>query len=76
MDQNILIDLVRTKMPYGKYEGRYICDLPSYYLEWFHAKGFPSGRLGMLLSTMFEIRTNGLNYLLDPIKKEFQIKDP
>lgn len=56
-------------MPFGKYKGRLIADLPTYYLEWFSAKGFPKGKLGMLLSTLFEIRTNGLNDILIPIRK-------
>ncbi|MBI1184103.1 hypothetical protein GC194_07520 [bacterium] len=56
-------------MPFGKYKGRFIVDLPSYYLEWFAAQGFPQGKLGMLLSTMYEIRVNGLSDLLKPIAK-------
>jgi len=54
---------------FGKYEGRLLCDLPVSYLEWFQRKGFPPGKLGMLLSTMHEIKSNGLEYLLDPLKK-------
>ena len=68
-DKTILLDLVSMQMPYGKYKGRLLCDLPSYYLEWFSAKGFPAGRLGMLLQTLFEIKTNGLDSLLEPLKK-------
>ncbi len=68
MDPGILVELTRFKMPFGKYKGRKICDLPSYYLEWFSSKGFPPGKLGMLLSTMYEIKINGLDYLLEPIK--------
>jgi uncharacterized protein (DUF3820 family) len=68
-DPNALIDLCKVKMPFGKYKGRLICDLPAYYLEWFSAKGFPPGRLGMLLETMFVIKTNNLDYLLVPIKR-------
>lgn len=56
-------------MPFGKYKDSLICNLPSYYLEWFSSKGFPKGKLGILLATMFEIKMNGLDYLLEPIKK-------
>jgi hypothetical protein len=68
-DPKILKELVKTKMPFGKYKGTLICDLPEYYLAWFNRKGFPPGRLGMLLSTVFEIKTNGLNELLYKLKK-------
>ncbi len=66
-DQTYLIRLVNAKMPFGKYEGRYITSLPVHYLEWFSRKGFPSGTLGQHLSTMYEIKTNGLDEILKPI---------
>ncbi|MBC7745397.1 MAG: DUF3820 family protein [Flavobacterium sp.] len=69
MDRKILNDLVEFKMPYGKYKGYVICNLPEYYLSWYHFKGFPEGKLGMLLSTIYEIKLNGLEYLLKPLKK-------
>lgn len=65
---NLLQDLVEMKMPFGKYKGVTLCDLPEPYLVWFHAKGFPVGKLGMLLSTLYEIKINGLEYLLKPLK--------
>ncbi len=68
-DPNLLIDLVKMKMPFGKYKGTTLCYLPVSYLEWFSREGFPGGKLGMLLQTMYEIKMNGLEYLLDPIKK-------
>ncbi|MCQ2230070.1 MAG: DUF3820 family protein [Bacteroidales bacterium] len=68
MDETVLIDVCRTKMPYGRYAGRYLCDLPEPYLVWYKEHGFPQGRLGMLLNTMYEIKLNGLEPLLDPIK--------
>lgn len=68
-DGNILRELVIMKMPFGKYKGRTLCDLPISYLEWFAGKGFPKGKLGMLLSTIYEIKLNGLEQLLDPIKR-------
>jgi len=63
-DKGIFIDLVREKMPFGRYQGRLICNLPEAYLVWFKQKGFPKGRLGVLLATMYEIKLNGLEYLL------------
>lgn len=65
----LLIDLVKMKMPFGKYEGTLLYRLPVSYLEWFQRKGFPEGKLGMLLQTMYEIKINGLDYLLEPIIK-------
>nr|WP_255678753.1 DUF3820 family protein [Mucilaginibacter sp. UR6-1] len=63
-----MIDAVTMKMPFGKYKGTLLCDLPVYYLEWLHNKGFPPGKLGMLLSTVFEIKTNGVTPILLQIK--------
>ena len=68
-DPNLLILLTTTRMPFGKYKGSWICDLPVSYLEWFEQKGFPEGKLGMLLQTIYEIKLNGLEYLLVPLKK-------
>lgn len=67
-DPTLLRDLVRMKMPFGKYKGVTLCNLPVSYLEWFYAKGFPAGKLGMLLATIYEIKLNGLERLLDPLK--------
>jgi len=69
MDPQLLNDLVAIKMPFGKYKGWLISSLPETYLVWFHSKGFPPGKLGMLLGTMYEIKLNGLEYLLQPLKK-------
>ncbi len=66
-----LIKLVTMKMPYGKYKGTVLCDIPTYYLEWYYSKGFPKGQLGELLHTLYEINTNGLEYLLKPIKQKY-----
>ncbi|MEQ9303244.1 MAG: DUF3820 family protein [Marinoscillum sp.] len=68
-DKNILIELTTLRMPFGKYKGILICDLPENYLVWFHSKGFPKGKLGMLLHTMYEIRLNGLEQLITPLKR-------
>jgi len=69
MDNKILLELVRMRMPFGKHKDKLICDIPMKYLEWFKRKGFPKGKLGMLLETMYEIRLNGLESLLTPLKK-------
>ncbi len=69
MNPKILLELVTFKMPFGKHKGILLCDLPVSYLEWFSSKGFPPGKMGMLLSTMYEIKLNGLDYLLAPLKK-------
>jgi uncharacterized protein len=69
MDKHLLIEIVTQKMPFGKYKGKLICDLPEHYLIWFYRQGFPAGKLGMWLQTMYEIKLNGLTHLLDQIKK-------
>jgi uncharacterized protein (DUF3820 family) len=68
-DHSILLDLVKVKMPFGKYKDRLLCDLPVSYLEWMHSKGFPQSKLGMQLHTIYEIKINGLEALLQPLKK-------
>jgi uncharacterized protein len=67
-DSALLLELVRMKMPFGRYKNTILCDLPVSYLEWFQRKGFPDGKLGMLLQTLYEIKLNGLEGLLKPIK--------
>ena len=67
-DPNMLVSLTTMKMPFGKYKGRLLCNLPVEYLEWFARKGFPPGKMGMLLSSVYEIKLNGLDYLLEPLK--------
>jgi uncharacterized protein (DUF3820 family) len=69
IDPQMLIELVSMRMPFGKYKNRILCDLPEPYLAWFHRKGFPPGEIGMLLSALHEIKLNGLEYLLEPIRK-------
>jgi len=71
MDPALLLDLVKMQMPYGKYKGYLICNIPESYLLWYKDKGFPKGKLGDLMATMFEIRVNGLEYLLTPLKGKY-----
>lgn len=69
MNPQILEEICQIKMPFGKYEGQILCNLPVSYLEWFmRSGGFPKGKLGMQLSTVYEIKINGLEDLLKPIK--------
>ncbi len=65
----VLTALVSVKMPFGKYKGRILCDLPEPYLGWLKRKGFPAGKLGLLLASLYEIKLNGLEYLLQTIRK-------
>jgi uncharacterized protein (DUF3820 family) len=69
MDPNLLKELVTFRMPFGKYKGWIISSLPESYLVWYQSKGFPPGKLGNLLGTMYEIKLNGLEYLLAPLKR-------
>ena len=68
MNNEILKEIITTPMPDGKYKGIMIADLPIYYLEWFSSQGFPKGKLGMLLATAFEIKTNDLQEIIDNLK--------
>jgi len=65
----LLIELVKMKMPFGKYKGTVLSNIPVTYLEWFKNKGFPKSNLGVLLETLYEIKINGLEGLLEPLKK-------
>lgn len=65
--QQILIDLVKAEMPFGKYKGLKLISLPEHYLVWFNRKGFPKGKLGEQLALVHEIKVNGLEYLLKPL---------
>jgi len=69
MNPENLKKLLTVSMPYGKYSGRIIADLPGNYLNWFAREGFPPGELGKLLALMQELDHNGLKNLLDPLRK-------
>lgn len=67
-DSQILLELANTSMPFGKYQGRVLMDLPEPYLVWFHQQGFPRGKLGEQLQLLYEIKLNGLEGLLKPLR--------
>lgn len=68
LDHNLLKELVSLNMPFGKYQGRLLADLPEPYLVWFNQQGFPKGRLGEQLALLYQIKLNGLEGLLDPLR--------
>jgi uncharacterized protein (DUF3820 family) len=70
MNSEILLDLVKVRMPYGKYKDKILCDIPVSYLEWMNSKGWPAGKLGQQLATVYEIKLNGLEYLLKPLRNQ------
>jgi uncharacterized protein (DUF3820 family) len=69
MNSEKLALLLTREMPYGKYKGRKIADLPGHYLGWFAREGFPSGELGGLIALMYELDHNNLRALLDPLRR-------
>ncbi len=69
MKQAHLELLLTREMPFGKYKGRVIADLPGHYINWFAREGFPPGEIGQLLALMHELDHNGLSSLLDPLRK-------
>lgn len=71
-DQKFLVELAHTKMPFGKYQGYYLVDLPEHYIVWYNNKGFPKGKLGEQLQLIYEIKSNGLEPLIRNIRKNFQ----
>ena len=68
-DSKNLLKVANYKMPYGKYEGRRLIELPEPYLVWFSSQGFPEGKLGELLQLTYEIKVNGLESLVYPLRK-------
>lgn len=67
-NREYLLKLARARMPFGKYSGRLLIDLPEPYVVWFAGKGFPKGELGKMLQLVHEIKINGLEYLFDPLR--------
>ena len=70
VNPELLQRLVSQEMPYGKYKGRPIADLPGHYLTWFARQGWPPGELGQCLALTYEIKHNGLGALLTPLRKD------
>lgn len=67
-----LIELAFYKMPFGKYKGQYLIDIPEPYYVWFKQKSFPEGKLGQMLEQMYEIKLNGLEGIIYNIKNNFR----
>ncbi len=70
MNPEILLKLAAYTMPFGKYRGRLLLELPEHYLVWFSRKGYPPGELGEMLALVYEIKLNGLEYLFDGLKRK------
>lgn len=69
-DPESLLELARARMPFGKYRGRLLIDLPERYVVWFSQEGFPKGKLGEMLAAVYEIKLNGLEYIFDPLREQ------
>ena len=70
-DKQFLIDVSKMRMPYGKYKGTFLIDLPEHYVVWYHNKGFPKGKLGEMLGLVYELKLNGLEDLIREIRKRY-----
>jgi uncharacterized protein len=68
IDSELLLELAAMRMPFGKHQGLRLIDLPEPYVVWFSQQGFPKGKLGRMLQTVYEIKLNGLEYLFDPLR--------
>jgi uncharacterized protein (DUF3820 family) len=79
-DSEMLVQIARMRMPFGRYSGTRLIDLPEPYVVWFRNRGYPRGRLGELLATLYEIKANGLEPLLaslrEPSDPGYREKDP
>lgn len=73
-NKEALIELANYKMPFGKYKGYYLVDIPEYYYSWFKQKGFPEGKLGRMMIQMHDIKINGLEELIHRIKRDYKNK--
>lgn len=67
-DPAVLLKLAKTRMPFGRYKGRLLIDLPKPYVIWFAKKGFPEGELGRMLNILYEVKMSGLEYLFKPLR--------
>jgi len=72
-DHKALLELADMRMPFGKYAGRRLIDLPEPYVVWFSQQGFPPGKLGEMLQAVYEIKVNGLEYLFEPLRNKSKL---
>ena len=70
-NQQFLIDLAKMKMPFGKFKGRFLIDLPEYYIVWYKNKGFTNGKLGKQMELVYELQLNGLEDIVRKIQKDY-----
>ena len=70
LEKQDLIHLSNQTMPFGKYQGKYLMEIPEEYYIWFIDRGFPAGRLGELMQLALELKVNGLDHLLDPLRNQ------
>jgi uncharacterized protein (DUF3820 family) len=70
-DRQFLIDLAKMKMPFGKYKGRFLIDVPEHYIVWYKTKGFPAGKLGQQMELVYELQLNGLEDIIKRIQRDF-----
>lgn len=70
-DKKFLTELAHAKMPFGKYQGKYLIDLPEHYVIWYKNKGFPKGKLGNQLMLVYELKLNGLENIIRNIRDKF-----
>ncbi len=70
-NQQFLIDTSKMKMPYGKYKGTFLIDLPEHYVVWYNNKGFPKGKLGKMLGLVYELKLNGLEDIIRKIRRQY-----
>ncbi len=70
-DKQFLIEVSKMRMPYGKYKGRFLIDLPEHYIVWYHNKGFPKGKMGQMLGLVYELQLNGLEDMIREIRKRY-----
>ena len=70
-NKKFLVKMAHTKMPFGKYKGYFLIDIPEYYYSWFSQKGFPQGTLGQMMEQMYDIKINGLESIIKNIQRQF-----
>jgi uncharacterized protein (DUF3820 family) len=71
---NALLELAQMRMPYGAHKGKLLIDLPEHYVVWMAGEGFPKGKLGEMLQTVYDIKVNSLEYLFEPLREKRRLK--